>query len=278
VGGGCILSITPCWPPHRVVKGPRFEAWTRNHKPEPGSSLTFIFEARLRPESQIYQGISDMRNCRVTKNVVFGYSCRYTVDHTQNNNNLDQNIGIIWHKRSMIPNDNTAQYNVSQKKETVRDGAIGMTSRLVGFLKQAKNRVSDWSLWDKATACLFPHRCRLLKISVRLILAEKKRTQLCLQTELAEKNHSHFTHRSYRGEHNKSTSRKKKIVTPNEGFVCRPEIFWQAKSEPRPIQKARPDLQLCTMLKVSFYELQVNIQVGKQCRVLLQRFEWNPVH
>jgi len=45
--------------------------------------------------------------------------------------------------------------------------------------------------------------------------AENKRTQLCLQTELAEKNHNNFTHRSYRGEHNKSTSRKKKVVTLN---------------------------------------------------------------
>ena len=30
VGGGCIFSISPCWPlptyPHRVVKGPHFEA------------------------------------------------------------------------------------------------------------------------------------------------------------------------------------------------------------------------------------------------------------
>ena len=53
VGGGCILSISPCWPlpayPHRVVKGLIL-------KPEPGSSPTFIFEARFRPESQIYQG------------------------------------------------------------------------------------------------------------------------------------------------------------------------------------------------------------------------------
>ena len=36
VGGGCILKISLCWPlhtyPHRVVKGPHFEAWTR---PEP---------------------------------------------------------------------------------------------------------------------------------------------------------------------------------------------------------------------------------------------------
>jgi len=36
-----------------------------------------------------------------------------------------------------------------------------------------------------------------------------------LQTELAEKNHNHFTHRSYRGEHNKCRSQKKKINTLN---------------------------------------------------------------
>jgi len=57
-----------------------------------------------------------MRNCGVRKNVVFGNSCRYTVYHTQNNNHLDQNIGIIWHKRGMLVNDNTAEYNVSQEK------------------------------------------------------------------------------------------------------------------------------------------------------------------
>jgi len=48
---------------------------------------------------------------------VFGYSCRCTVYHTQNNNDLDQNIGIIWHKRSMLVNDNAAEYNVSQEKK-----------------------------------------------------------------------------------------------------------------------------------------------------------------
>jgi len=74
-----------------------------------------------------------------------------------------------------------------------------MKSLLVGFLKQAKKRVSDWSLRRNAIACWFPHRCRLLKKSVRLILAKNKRTQLCLQTELLKKNHNHFTHRSYRG-------------------------------------------------------------------------------
>jgi len=38
-------------------------------------------------------------------------------------------------------------------KETLQDSSIDMKSRLVGFLKQAKNRVSDWSLWGKAIAC-----------------------------------------------------------------------------------------------------------------------------
>jgi len=28
-----------------------------------------------------------------------------------------------------------------------------MKSRLEGFLKQVKNRVSDWPLWGKAIAC-----------------------------------------------------------------------------------------------------------------------------
>jgi len=53
-----------------------------------------------------------MRHCGVTKNVVCRCSCRYTVYHTENSNHLDQNIGIIWHKRSMLVNDNTAEYNV----------------------------------------------------------------------------------------------------------------------------------------------------------------------
>jgi len=57
-----------------------------------------------------------MRNCGVTKNVVFGYSCRYTVYHTHNNNHLDQNTGIIWHKRRMLVNDNTAEYKFLKKK------------------------------------------------------------------------------------------------------------------------------------------------------------------
>jgi len=61
-----------------------------------------------------------------------------------------------------------------------------MKIRLVGFLKQAKNRVSDRSFRRNAIACQFPHRCRLLKNSARLIPVENKRMQLCLQTELAQ--------------------------------------------------------------------------------------------
>jgi len=58
-----------------------------------------------------------MRNCGVTKNVVCRCRSRYTVYHTGNSNYLDQNIGIIWHKRSMLVNDNSAEYNVSQEKK-----------------------------------------------------------------------------------------------------------------------------------------------------------------
>jgi len=53
-----------------------------------------------------------MRNCRVTKNVVCRCSCRYTVYHNENSNHLDQNIGIIRNKRSMLVNDNTTEYEI----------------------------------------------------------------------------------------------------------------------------------------------------------------------
>jgi len=61
-----------------------------------------------------------------------------------------------------------------------------MKSWLVGVLKQAKNRVGGWSFRRNAIACKFPHRCSLLKKSVRPIPGENKKTQLCLETELAE--------------------------------------------------------------------------------------------
>jgi len=48
-------------------------------KPEPDPSPTFIFEARFTPESRMYRVSRDMRNCRVSKNVQYGRSCRCTV-------------------------------------------------------------------------------------------------------------------------------------------------------------------------------------------------------
>jgi len=71
-----------------------------------------------------------MRNCGVTKNIVCRCSCRYTVYHNENSNHLEQNIGIIWHKRSTLDNDNTVEYKAYQAKnkdhETIYDGAIGI--------------------------------------------------------------------------------------------------------------------------------------------------------
>ena len=74
VGGGCILSISPCSPlhtyPHRVVNGPYFEAGTRPQPEIANPNPIFIFETRFRPESQIYRGSSDMHYCVVIENVV----------------------------------------------------------------------------------------------------------------------------------------------------------------------------------------------------------------
>jgi len=50
-----------------------------------------------------------MHNGVAAKNIMCRCSCRYTLYHIENSNHLDQNIGIIWHKRSMSVNDNTAE-------------------------------------------------------------------------------------------------------------------------------------------------------------------------
>jgi len=41
----------------------------------------------------------------------------------RNSNHLDQNIGIIWHKRSMLVNDNTAECGICfpRKKKLPRN-------------------------------------------------------------------------------------------------------------------------------------------------------------
>jgi len=66
--------LAPAYIPTQSCKRASFwrlnPAPARNHKPEPGSSPTFIFKARFSPESKIYRGSSDMRNCVLTKNVV----------------------------------------------------------------------------------------------------------------------------------------------------------------------------------------------------------------
>jgi len=58
---------------------------------------------------------------------------------------------------------------------------------------------------------------------VRLIPAENKRTQLCLQTELAEEK----SHRSYCSEQNKCASEKQKVVTHNViKMLCMQARHW----------------------------------------------------
>jgi len=62
-----------------------------------------------------------------------------------------------------------------------------MKNRFIGYrvLKQAKNRVSDWSFRSNAIACWFPQRCRLLKKPVRLIPSREEK-KAAVQIELAE--------------------------------------------------------------------------------------------
>jgi len=53
------------------VNGPHLEARTR-----PGPDV--YFEARIKPESQLYRASQDIRNYDVLKNLACGYSCRFT--------------------------------------------------------------------------------------------------------------------------------------------------------------------------------------------------------
>jgi len=61
-----------------------------------------------------------LRNWGVTKNIV----CRYTVYHTENSNHLDQNIGIIWHKRSMLVIDNTGNVIFFKKNRNCHETIV----------------------------------------------------------------------------------------------------------------------------------------------------------
>ena len=114
-----------------------------------------------------------------------------------------------------------------------------MKNRLVSFLKQAKNRGSDWSFRGNAIACEFPHRCRLLKKSVRLIAAENKRTQLCLQTELAEEKSQSLHLQKLSRWAQQIYVTKEKVVTLDviKKFCMQArnwlEIFWQTQARAR---------------------------------------------
>jgi len=78
-----------------------------------------------------------MRNCGVTKQVVCRCGCRYTVYHTENSNHLEQNIGIIRHKRSMLVYDNTAEYKIfSRKKKPSRNYLQWRYRHKKNFLEQ----------------------------------------------------------------------------------------------------------------------------------------------
>jgi len=89
---------------------------SRNHKPEPSLRLAFIFEARFRPESQIYCVSQNVRNCGI-KHVVNGTAAGRRFYHTQNSNHLDQNIGLNKHNLSLLVHDNIAECNVSQERK-----------------------------------------------------------------------------------------------------------------------------------------------------------------
>jgi len=87
--GGCILSISPCWPlhtyPHRVVKGPHFEAWTRPEpeitSPNPARSRYLFLKPNWGPKAKFTRELSIAQLWSNKKRCV-RYSCRYTVYHT----------------------------------------------------------------------------------------------------------------------------------------------------------------------------------------------------
>ena len=90
-----------------------------------------------------------------------GFSGRYTVYHTQNSNHLDQNIGIICHKRWMLVNDNTAEYNVSQEKKQLSRNYPRWRCRhdkSACRLLKTSQESRDWSRANFLTAVAFSKR------------------------------------------------------------------------------------------------------------------------
>ena len=109
---------------------------------------------------------------------------------------------------------------------------------------------------------------------VRLIQAVKKITQLCLQTESAEKNH--FTHRNYRGEHNKSTSRKKK----NPYSLCHKKVLYAGPKSSRNIltNLSPSPAWLTTLHNVKNFILRVLLYLHNDTKVYLRLNQKNKLN
>jgi len=75
-GTTCLWSYTYS---HKQLIKPKLQTGL-NLKPELGPSPTFMFKARYRLEVKFTEGVSqDLRNCRISKHVVYGYSSSCTV-------------------------------------------------------------------------------------------------------------------------------------------------------------------------------------------------------
>jgi len=118
----------------------------------------------------------------------------------------------------MLVKDNTVEYHVSQEKNKLSQNyprlRYGHDKPACRLLKTSQES-HKWLISLRQSHCvIISSPLSPSQKSVKLIRSEKKRMQLWLQTDLAEKNYNHFTHRSCCSEH-KSSSRKKKILTPN---------------------------------------------------------------
>jgi len=106
--------------PHRVVKGPHLEAWTRPEPEITSPNPAWAPHLFLKPDLGLKANLSGefrYAQLRSETNIVCRFSWRDMFYRTENSNHFDQNIFIIWHKRSMLVKDNTAEYNVFQEKK-----------------------------------------------------------------------------------------------------------------------------------------------------------------
>ena len=138
------------------------------------------------------------------------------------------------------------------QETTYIDSAMGMKKRFVGhpFLKQSTKRVRHRSFRSNAIMCWFPHSCRLLRKSARLIRAENKRTQLFANAVQLAEEKSIISITDVTPMSTTNVGHERKIVTIwmlSKGFLCRLEIvpkhFDKFKPETWPESK-KPDLQL----------------------------------